>query len=68
MLVLARKADENVFINVPPSHLPTLVVVKVVQLERNRLRLGFNAPKAVRITRPEKGGPRFGMKEADAND
>lgn len=65
--MLTRRVNEDAYISVPPSHLPTLVVVKVLMARGGQARLGFNAAKSVKITRPESGGPKFGLKEEEIN-
>ncbi len=46
MLVLSRKVGERILIG-------DKVVVTVLAIERGKLRLGFEAPRDVRITRKE---------------
>lgn len=46
MLVLSRKVGERILIG-------DNVVVTVLAVERGKLRLGFEAPRDVRITRKE---------------
>ncbi len=46
MLVLSRKKDESIVIN-------DSIVVTVVEIRRDKVRLGFEAPKDVPIHRRE---------------
>jgi len=46
MLILMRRAGESIRIGDD-------VTVKIVSLERNRVRLGVNAPREVRVDREE---------------
>lgn len=46
MLVLSRKKDESIIIN-------DTIVVTIVEIRRDKVRLGFEAPKDVPIHRRE---------------
>ncbi len=46
MLVLSRKKDESIVIN-------DTIVVTIVEIRRDKVRLGFEAPKDVPIHRRE---------------
>lgn len=46
MLILMRRAGETICIGDD-------VTVKIVSLERNRVRIGVNAPRQVRVDREE---------------
>lgn len=50
-LVLRRKQGESVTITVPPSTMPTVIVVRVVDEDHNRM--AFIAPPEVTILRSE---------------
>lgn len=49
MLVLARKKEEAIFIEVGGER----IEVKIVDIERYRVKIGFNASKNVTILREE---------------
>ncbi len=49
MLVLGRKLNESVFIDT----LSGRIEVKVVEIDRNRIKLGFVAPRDVPVFREE---------------
>lgn len=51
MLVLSRRRDEKVLVKVPG--LENELEVTVVQIDSNRVRLGFKAPPNVTILREE---------------
>lgn len=55
MLVLSRRRDEKILVKVPGIEKDTEVVVEItiVQIDTNRVRLGFNAPEHVSILREE---------------
>ena len=62
-LVLQRKRNEAVMIQVPPSTVATLIEVRVAEIRGEKVRLGFKAPGEVKVDRDEvyeskKGGPR----------
>ena len=46
MLVLSRKKDQRIFINDD-------TIITIVKIDCNIVRLGFDAPKSVRIVREE---------------
>ena len=48
MLVLTRRVGERVLID------EGKITVTVVEIDGDRVRLGFEAPKSVRIERPER--------------
>ena len=49
MLVLTRKVDESVILDVGE----TQIVVKIVQVRGKQIRVGFECPKHVKIHRQE---------------
>jgi sRNA-binding carbon storage regulator CsrA len=54
MLVLTREAEQVVDFIVPANlAVPTLIRVKVLSVDGNRIRLGLMAPDAVEIDRPD---------------
>ena len=53
MLVLARRLGEKVFINTDPSDPTVGVTITVVDIDRGKVRLGFEAPRKVPIYRAE---------------
>ncbi len=56
MLVLSRRYGEKVYIKVMPGQVPAEgleIVVTVVDIDRGKVRIGFNAPKEVAIAREE---------------
>jgi carbon storage regulator CsrA len=53
MLVLSRKQNESIVITVPASTTETRIEMKLVDLNSGRARLGFEAPREVRINRME---------------
>jgi carbon storage regulator CsrA len=50
MLVLARKTGETVIVTLPDGREMRVVVVDI---DRNKIRLGFTAPDDVKIMREE---------------
>lgn len=55
MLVISRRRDEKILVKIPGIDKDIEVVV--VQIDPNRVRLGFSAPEQVTILRSElKGG------------
>jgi carbon storage regulator len=46
MLVLSRKKNESIVID-------NQITIEVLQIEGNRIRLGINAPKEVKVLRSE---------------
>lgn len=53
MLVLSRQRTEEVVIEVPPSATPTRVIVSTQEIRRDKVRIGFIAPKEVLLHRRE---------------
>jgi len=53
MLVLSRKHLEKVIITVPPCDEPTQILVHVVDIQSEKVRLGFDAKPSVKIDREE---------------
>lgn len=53
MLVLSRFASETIRLIVPPSDIPTEITVMVIEIRRDKTRLGFQAPKNTIIHREE---------------
>ena len=53
MLVLTRLLGQDVFIDVPPSPHGRRVRLTVVRVDRNRVKLGFEADREVAINRSE---------------
>ena len=53
MLVLSRHRNEKVFITVPKSDQPILIEVLIVEVHGDKVRVGFDAPLAVKIHREE---------------
>jgi carbon storage regulator CsrA len=53
MLVLGRKHNESVVIEVPPSEHPVQIQVTIVDIDRGKTRLGFKAARKVLILRKE---------------
>jgi len=53
MLILTRYANEDVIITVPPSEKPRTIVVRAVEIDGRRMRLGFTAESEVVINRME---------------
>ena len=61
MLVLSRKKNESVYLTITTDQLYTLALlgkplklrVEVVEIDHSKVRLGFDAPKAVQIMRAE---------------
>lgn len=53
MLVLGRKVDEEVYVEVPPSATPTRLKVVLVDIRGEKVRIGFDAPPGVSILRSE---------------
>lgn len=51
MLVLSRRKDERILVQVPGVE--EAIEVTVVQIDSSRVRLGFNAPAEVTILRSE---------------
>jgi carbon storage regulator len=49
MLVLTRKRDEQIILNLPEQ----TIRIRVVAVEGNRVRIGIEAPRDVHITREE---------------
>lgn len=53
MLVLSRKREKQVFIEVPPSSEPRLIKLMVVDIRGDKVRIGFTADNCVKINREE---------------
>lgn len=53
MLVLSRKISEQVYIDVPPSTQTRRIVVTTVDIDRGKIRLGFEADRDIKVMRPE---------------
>ena len=61
MLVLSRKKFESIYLTITTDQLYTLALlgkplklrVQVVEIDHSKVRLGFDAPKAVQIMRAE---------------
>lgn len=53
LLCLTRKKNERIILTVPPSTTPTRIVVTTISIERDKVRLGTEAPAAVVIDREE---------------
>jgi len=53
MLVLTRRVDETVIIDVPASETPTQIRVKVTDIRGDKVRVGFEAPHSIAINREE---------------
>jgi carbon storage regulator len=51
MLVLSRRRDEKILLKVPG--IDEDIEVTIVQVDKNRVRLGFTAPENVTILRNE---------------
>lgn len=53
MLIIGRLYGQCVKLRVPPSETETDIEIVVIGERRGGVRLGFNAPRAVLIDRPE---------------
>lgn len=53
MLMLTRKIHERIFVTVPASDKPTVIEVELIDIDRNRSRIGFVAEPNVEIMRSE---------------
>lgn len=53
MLSLGRKINDRTTITVPPSATPTEITVTLLETRPDKARLGFEAPREVRIMRDE---------------
>lgn len=53
MLVLSRKLDERIQITVPPSSVPQVIKLLVIEIRGDKVRIGLNADKSVMIHREE---------------
>jgi carbon storage regulator len=51
MLVLSRRRDEKILLKVPG--IDEDIEVTIIQVDKNRVRLGFTAPENVTILRNE---------------
>ncbi len=56
MLVLQRKLEEELVITVPPSDVETVAVIKLVEVGRNKAKLGIIAGIEVKVMRRELEG------------
>ena len=50
MLVLSRKKDERIFINVPRSG---QIEIMICEVDQGKVKMGFNAPVDFKIEREE---------------
>lgn len=61
MLTLTRKAYQEIKIEIPGDcrdgveRPPEIITIVVKEIRRNQIRLGIDAPKHIKVTRPEKG-------------
>jgi sRNA-binding carbon storage regulator CsrA len=53
MLALSRNVDEEILLDIPASTEPTRVSVKVLKTKGKLATLGIDAPRRVRISRPD---------------
>lgn len=53
MLVLSRKPDERIRIEIPPSNVTRVVELILIETRGSVARLGFTADKDITITRTE---------------
>lgn len=53
MLVLSRKLDERIRITVPPSPVPQVIKLLVIEIRGNKVWLGLEADKSVMMHREE---------------
>lgn len=53
MLVLSRQRDEKIILEIPPSSQKTIIEVCVVDIRRDKVRLGVKAPVECPVHREE---------------
>jgi carbon storage regulator CsrA len=53
MLVLSRKRNQVTYIDVPPSTVTQRIAIVVAEMDREKVRLAFDAPTSVKINRKE---------------
>src|SRR5947209_12599986 len=53
LLVLSGCRDQRIEILVPPSDQPTLIVETIIDIRGDKVRLGYEAPRTVRVDRAE---------------
>lgn len=53
MLVLERKVNQSIVIQIPPSNTPQEIVVTLCQASRGRGKIGTKANKDIKIVRDE---------------
>ena len=53
MLVLSRKLNESIIVDVPPSNQTTRIVIMACKLEPHQVRLGIEAPRSTTVAREE---------------
>lgn len=53
MLVLTRKKDQRITIDVPPSNEPTQIVVTLLRIQSGACRIGIAAAREVIVRRAE---------------
>lgn len=53
MLVLSRKLHEKIVLDVPPSAVSRRILVSVAEIDRGKVRLGFEADREVKVMRLE---------------
>lgn len=53
MLVLTRKDNETIVINIAGGRIREEVIVTVLEIKRNRVKIGIEAPIGIRILRGE---------------
>jgi carbon storage regulator len=53
MLVLSRKLDERIQITVPPSAVPQIIQLLIIEVRGDKVRIGLNADRSVMIHREE---------------
>lgn len=59
MLVVTRKVNEQVYLDVPPSTEPIRIMIQPADIRGDKIRLGIDAPREVQISRDDmkKGRP-----------
>ena len=53
MLVLSRKLDERIQITVPPSSVPQVIKLLVIEIRGDKVWLGLEADKSIAMHREE---------------